>query len=193
MSHLAAAGCLLPLALAVLVASCSRQNPAPQKDKRQFLLTELASIEPWRADGIYPRGAWSKSIEVAKEFQAADPELVAAVLEEFVRSTAWVLSGPPGHDYEEDSKPFLLFRLMFELPQTNIPSSRSRFFKGWRPVALSTNDPPAQTWPVFWTNGQPYLAASWQGSSGRDYAVAEEYRFFLRSFPFRNLGKPVKP
>ena len=149
----------------------------------EAILNELHSLPPWTYEREFTDQEWEKFIEVARLIQTTDPDIVEAALNEFIKQA--VKEEYKG--YESESKPFILMRVVFEIPEK--ANAQKRFsFKGWAnwPNPDSNNDVNL-SWPVSWEGGSPRLAASYEGSSGRPYAAASEYRFLLQNFPYRKL------
>jgi len=165
-------------------SGCRRQGSASEMETTKPLVEQIASLDPWRSNGKYTEASWKKMAETAYAVQGSDPAGVSRALESFVRSNAFVLH----EDYEEESKPFLLLRMVFDLPETNVVSSNPKGFKAWRYWGNGGAVPPP-SWPVGWSSGKPYLICGWGGSMGRSYGAAAEYQYFLRTFPFRDLSK----
>ena len=144
----------------------------------------LHGLEPWRAIPDFSDAAWSRYVDLAHSIRHVEQAVVSAVLDAFVAE----VSTEEYRGYESESKPFLLLRVLFELPESAPASDRS-IFKGW------TNWPePDQagrvslSWPVSWRSGRPRLIANYEGSEGRPYDAVNEYRLFLRTYPHRDLG-----
>jgi hypothetical protein len=171
------------LSLFLLGPGCQRKEGQIKAHTKTELVQLISSIEPWRASGKYPRNAWDQAIRVARILQHSEPDIVGQALDDSVSSNLPAVRG----DCEENSKPFLLLRLMFDLPQTNASGSEPVWLRTWR---YSGSNPPAASWPIGWTNGQPFLLEAWQGSYGRPYAARAEYDQFRRSFPLRQLRSP---
>jgi hypothetical protein len=170
------------LALSSPGGGCRYSDEQAKTQTRVEVVQLISSIEPWRASGRYSQKAWDQAIQVARILQKTDPDIVGQALDDYVSANISAVRG----DYEENSKPFLLLRLMFDLPQTNASGSEAGWLRVWR---YSGSNPPAASWPIGWTNGQPFLLEPWQGSYGKPYAARAEYDRFRRSFPLRRLEK----
>jgi hypothetical protein len=150
----------------------------------QDLKTTLGSLRPWSQRDAFTRDDWGNYMEAAKAVQKADQQTVETALGEFVREAVQeTFTG-----YESESKPFLLLRMVFDLPEA-APQQSRLIFKGW----VNWPKPDAQgnvslAWPVSWQSGKPDLVASYEGSEGKPYDAAAEYRYFRSHFPYRHLA-----
>jgi len=141
------------------------------------------SLRPWSQPGSFSAGDWKNYIKVAGIVQETDPSTVEAALDRFIRAaTREPFDGPTS-----ESKPFLLMRVVFDLPESAPEQSRLSF-KGW------TNWPRADArgnvslaWPISFRDGKPALVAPCVGSEGKPYEAAAEYRYLRDHFPYRRL------
>ena len=136
----------------------------------------------------YPPEAWAKQIHLARILQHSDPTVVAHALQTFVDRYE-------EREPDEDTKPLLLLRVVFEypgsVPRSNGMFAFNRFWDG-----LSDLNKSARVnlgWPVSWQGGHPHLVARFSGSEGASYAVAGEYRYALKHFRLRSLSPGVAP
>jgi len=150
---------------------------------KQELIQRLHSLTPWQNQVEFTAQDWGRYIEVARLVQSADPDTVAAALDEFVREA----SAAEQTEYEGDSKPFILMRVVFELPERASANER-RSFKGWSnwPDA-DANNQVNLSWPVSWEGGTPKLLSTYEGFEGLPYFAGTEYRHFLQNYPYRSL------
>jgi len=151
------------------------------------LVEVLRSLPPWRGVSDFDDTDWDAYIGAARLVQQADPDAVGAALDEFAAEVRRLDENYPG--YEQESKPFLLLRVVFALPES-VPVAQRFSYKGW------SNWPDADDrgevdpgWPVAWRAGRPRLLASYAGSEGQPYPAATEYRFLRETFPYRDLGR----
>ncbi|HEX8652914.1 MAG TPA: hypothetical protein VF708_19015 [Pyrinomonadaceae bacterium] len=149
------------------------------------LIEDIEALPPWRTQGDLSDSEGERYREVARIVQQADPSLVASALDQFIARA----TNEHHDDYEGESKPFLLMRVVFDLPE-QAPVEQRRSFKGW------TNWPKPDAsgqvslaWPIAWRNGKPTLVDFYRGSMGLPYAASQEYRHMLDHFPFRALGE----
>jgi len=146
----------------------------------------LDSLPPWSHDEPFSDEDWAKYVEAARQVQEADPETITAVLDAFIKRAA------SEECYENESKPFLLMRLVFDLPEA--APERERFsFKGWANwPAPDSRGYVSLAWPLSWRSGRPEVVAAYAGSAGRSYAASEEYRYLRERFPYRDLEGAMK-
>lgn len=154
----------------------------------QNLKTSIDSLPTWSQRGSFTREDWGNYMKIAKIVQEAEPQVVESALDQFVKEA--VLE--PFTGYESESKPFLLMRVVFNLPEV-APQELRMIFKGW------TNWPKADAqgnvslaWPISWRSGKPELVASYEGSEGKPYSAVAEYRYLRQHFPCRALRDLAK-
>lgn len=153
------------------------------KPEVETLIQRLHALPPWTTKDAFGDREWSDYIEVARLVQQSSDADVVAALDAFISQT---ISEPyAGHTGE--SKPFLLMRVAFDLPES-APGSERFIFKGW----TNWPEPDADgnlnlAWPLSWAFGQPRLLSDYEGSEGRPYAAAAEYGLLRRTFPPREL------
>jgi len=150
---------------------------------KQEIIERLRSLPPWQSQADFTAQDWQQYVDVAQLIQSTDPDTVAAALDEFVRQGLQ----EEFRGYEEESKPFLLMRVIFELPErANVNERQS--FKGWSNwPAADENNQVNLSWPVSWEGGRPRLLDTYQESMGLPYAAGAEYRFLLKKYPYRKL------
>lgn len=148
------------------------------------LKSALTSLCAWAKRDSFTSEDWGNYLKVAKIVQETDPQIVETALDQFMREAI----KEPFTGYESESKPFLLMRVVFDLPEVAPQQSRLPF-KGW------TNWPHPDergnvnlAWPLSWRSGRPELVASYEGSEGKPYAAVDEYRRLRRDFPYRQIG-----
>ena len=163
---------------AVLLGGCKKKEVVYSNSlTKGDLIHLISSVEPWKTDGNYSKAAWRHTVAVAKVFQQADSNTVSQAFYEFGSTNVSSSHG----DYEENSKAFLLLRVMFDVQSTESNGARFRY---WR---HSGSTLPPMEWPVGWTNGEPFLVEGWRGSYGSPYDPRKEYEYFNRNFHFRPL------
>ncbi len=142
------------------------------------------SLAPWRSrDGDLDDREWANYVNVARSVQQTSPEVVKDALAQFMRDA----NAARFEGYEISSKPFLLMRVVFDLPES-APESSRRSFKGWTNwPAPDDSGNVSLSWPVSWSTGQPRLVADYTGSEGKPYAAVEEYHYLLNHFVYRKL------
>jgi hypothetical protein len=150
----------------------------------------LDEISPWPAvsDG-YPRRSWSRLVSAARIVQTNEPEAVARALRK------QQLAGKPIAEFKyaglkrtlDDSKLFLLMRVVFEIPDSAPSSVESTpGFGNWTKPATPEN--PA--WPIRWNNGKPEFVSPYRGvdNNRERYDAAKEYRYFQKTCRPRDLS-----
>jgi hypothetical protein len=157
-------------------------EPAPSAADLTALLDALP---PWASAPDFTEAEWERYRAAAKVFSRAAPATVAAALQAFVRQSL----REEYRGYEDESKPFILMRVLFDLPDRTAAGNWMPF-KGW------INWPPPQPdgsvnpgWPVRWSGGRPELEAPYSGSMGLPYAAAEEYDWLRQRYPFRSFAQ----
>lgn len=139
----------------------------------------------------YGEEAWSRLIRVARLFQQADPTMVEIALQSYV--THYATSFKEEDDFiAEWSKPFLVLRVMFDLPEDD--GVDGYISQGWvtggfcfagRPDFAAV--PVTLAMPLQWDEGPPAITAGIAAYNGPDYPAGREYRFFLDHFRLRDL------
>jgi len=144
------------------------------------------SLHAWAQRDSFSAADWEKYISVAKIVQETNPSIVESALDQFVQAAVH----EPFTGYTSESKPFLLMRLVFDLPEV-APQEERLLFKGWTnwPRA-DAQDNVSLAWPISFRRGKPELVASYEGSEGKPYEAAAEYRYLRNHFPYRGLGDP---
>ena len=153
------------------------------KSTKQEIIDHINALPVWTSQHSFTDQDWDKYIEVARIIQSTDTDTVEDALVEFIqRALQEAYEG-----YESESKPFILMRVVFEIPETANEDKRFSF-KGWSNwPEPDANNEVNLSWPVSWEGGRPKLLAPYEGSMGRPYAAAAEYRFLLQNFPYRKL------
>lgn len=147
------------------------------------LIEELKRLPPWLPAGKAGAPDWAHLKRVAKRIQRAPDRDVIATLEAFQR---WALQDP-GTGFENESRVFLLMRVLFDLPERSRASERT-IRKGW----INWEQPDREgcvnlAWPIRWNNGDPILVAPYAGSEGRPYDVVGEFADLRGRFSYRRL------
>lgn len=149
----------------------------------QELIERLHSLPAWAGQEDFTAQTWAQYIDVARLIQSTSPDIVEAALNEFIQQSLQ----EEFQSYESESKPFILMRVAFEIPEVAIAERRFSY-KGWTNWPKpDSNNQVNLSWPVSWEGGEPRLLASYEGSMGAPYAAAAEYRFLLQNFPYRKL------
>lgn len=177
----------LACALLLVVSSCEPDDQPAQVNVEDVPAIPLAdlimSLPTWRQsrDDFLPAEK-AAYIAAARRMQHESPEQIEAALQEVPkRCSKEQFNG----DYEAESRPYLLLRIAFEVPE-QYPLQQVRSFKGWigRPqVNLS--------WPVRWRGESFELVTRYEGSTGPAYLPLLEYQYFKDRFRHRLL--PPQP
>lgn len=129
------------------------------------------SVRPWSSEATYGPADWDRIIKIARIFQNLHEETITNALDRFSFQIKKNFQG----DYLEDSKPFLLLRVMFELPE-NAPRSE-RTGGGWVTFNSDINSDGSvnQNWPISWKNGKPSMVSRYLGYQGIPYNPKLDY------------------
>ena len=149
----------------------------------------LSNIDPWPERSTnYSEASWKQLISVARIIQKSDQTSVEDVLRSYQAIQPNSIDG-----IRNDSKIYLLLRIIFELPES-APLSKDRlFFAGWVTMKTEFNKDGTVNlaWPLFWNQGHPRLVSGFIGLQGLDarYKAAEEYHYFKDRYPMRHLKR----
>lgn len=151
--------------------------------KKNDLLTDLKRLKPWGTKNDFNVKDWGAYTKTAIKFQKASKDEVLRTLGRFMKFS----KNANQENYEEDSKPFILMRVIFDLPQ-EIAVEERKSFKGWINWPLEdSNGNVDYSWPIQWDNGVPMFVSSYEGSEGKLYEAILEYEYLLNHYPFRNF------
>jgi len=176
-----AIGWILNMFLGPFFVGCVERDQTATPANAQELLTLLQSVAPWRDANAYPTAEVRQLLHVAKVFQSSDPTNVETALTLFATR-----SRSNRREYDE-SKPFLMLRVVFELPDS-APASL-RFVSGWEGKDGDVNRDGTVNlgWPLRWHWNHPRVTDSYMGFHGFVYDPAAEYKFLLKNFRPRKL------
>ena len=154
------------------------------------LVRLISSLPPWPVytANTFSEDEWQRYISVASEVQKLKPSVVSSALDEYMAA----IIHSPGFDIRdgEESKPYLLMRFVFVLPEA-ARSQDEHCFKLWDNWTMSKG-PDGKVnlaWPLSWQSGRPEFVGLRLGSEGHPYAARAEYEYLLARFRFRRLGK----
>lgn len=154
----------------------------------QKLVDQIDILQAWKGKEDFDEDSWGQYIRLARKFQKLPSPTAELVLDQFIQS-AVKSQNEAFEGYENESKAFILIRIMFDLPE-NVPYDKRISFKGWSNwPEPDQNGMVNLAWPLAWKKEYPELEASYEGSMGQPYAAKEEYRYFLKRYPFRKLDK----
>lgn len=183
-------GLVLSITVAGLgvVAGCSSNRETGSSDD---LVALIESIKPWTVSGQYIREDWEHVIRAAQVFQRLPPERAKVALTGFLEKAEGHTMHP---EFEEESKPFILLRTMFLVPES-AKRTESFAFKGWVDYGNYTNVDGTVNlcWPISWAGGTPRLVARYSGSDGHRYDAVGEYEHMRKRFQWRQLDKVILP
>jgi len=177
------------------LSGCSDEESSPTTGQRNHdilnqdrklvnrLVNDFKKLEAWPAVGTISEKGWIRYIETGQLIQRTNPEIVKQALNKFI-----ITSQKKSYSDDNESKAFLLMRVVFDLP-TSTPLSELRSFKGWINWDLAKN-PDSQvnlSWPVSWESKKPRLLSKCAGSEGKSYAASHEYEHFLGKYKYRDL------
>jgi hypothetical protein len=190
--------CRIHIILAILcasfggcVASVSQDGSTTLTEKK--LQTLADSIVGWSQVGSSNISStqWSNLVAVAKVIQTSDPKSVERALH------LYQLGGEAETNFDDslrladDSKLFLLMRVVFVLPES-VPEHDFHFFGGWIGSSGLYNSDGSmnQSWPIKWDNAHPKLMAVYGGIQGINarYDASAEYAFFRKKYFIRDLS-----
>jgi hypothetical protein len=143
----------------------------------------ISTLHPWSSTAAYKGSDWERIVEVAAAFQRALPTVAAEGFEIFSLQNTNNFQ----NDYLEDSKAFLLLRVMFDLPEHGKGRPGG---PGWLTERrdLNTDGTVNLAWPVVWNKGQPFLASDFLGYEGFAYSAKADYLFLSSHYSKRDLS-----
>lgn len=160
-----------------------RPDTATRPASAETVALWVTALPDWPSDGALSAMSWYSLACTAQALQACDPGVVEAGLHryaELLTTQPWP-TGSLGL-----MKPFLLLRLMFDLPEEAVETDR-RVFVGMPNWPPSANGHVDLAWPVGWSDQQPILLANYEGQNGPLYDAAAEYEYFRARFEYRDL------
>lgn len=149
----------------------------------------LLKVDPWPGGDStnYSEANWKQLCFIAGVIQKADPRTVSSALREY--QAAKTGSSPEQEDY--DSKPFLLMRIVFDLPERASEDPHWSSIGHWTTMRTELNDDGTinRAWPIVWNNGNPRLVVGDVGTqSFYRYSADAEFLFYKDKFRFRDLS-----
>lgn len=194
---------------------CFTARSSPTQELAQLdyakLTNLLATIDGWPSgNSSYSDSGWTRLILAARYIQGCQTNSVLSALNEYekkckFRSPRINSGGLSEHDFwcfnaaelgktiETDGKILLLLRIVFNLPEAGVVGQR---FYSWAEGEANINPDGTVniSWPISWKNGKPRLVSLQPGIQGAVglYHPAEEYDYFLRLYPMRDLSGSVK-
>jgi hypothetical protein len=187
------------LSLLLMMAGCAGSQPTAYKSTSQKpldadgVVVRLKELRSWPdvSEDWFERSDWQSYVDLARVLQRTDPGVIEDGLsmfyDEAVLSVDWLA---------ELSRPYILLRVMFEIPDRMPDAIRcirdEQMIGPLLPPVFPENSPFGETdaTPVAWTRDGPVLTAqlpvAFMGT-GLPYVPADEYRFFATYFRFREL------
>jgi hypothetical protein len=144
-----------------------------EKQTPAQLAQRIASIAPWSSYVAYSQADWDKILDVANELNQSNSDSVRAALSIFSGQAAQV----DATHYLEISKAFILIRVMFRLPESEIRGNWARG-GGW--IADQSSKGPG--WPVVWRRGRPKLASPFLAYDGIAYDPVSDYEQIRKTY-----------
>jgi hypothetical protein len=192
----------LLLVLLLSVGPARSDQPTLPDPKHFALIEKLEGLEPWES-GTYSQSGWDRLVALAQLVQRTDPNEVSAALDAFLQR----------HHQQrepwEETKPYLLLRVVFDLPE-DAPAAKVRYFDGFLTHRLNVVAGQRSTnpllmfdqrfsivagqrrvnlaWPITWGGGRPRLLAV-AIASIRPYKAVDEFKYFQSHFSMRNLSR----
>lgn len=149
--------------------------------KEQELVNALHNLKAWGSQYEFNEEDWENYKKTAKIMQK-NKSCIVQVFEQFMNETLLL-----PFSSEEESKLFLLLRIIFDLPELDDVKD-FRPFKGWVNWPDYTNENKVNlSWPLRWKDNKPQLIANYEGSMGLPYQALDEYNYFLGKYPFRKI------
>jgi hypothetical protein len=160
-------------------------SATPRRYSVEQLVVLIQELEPWSASKDYSTDGWKRAVRAAKVIQKSNPTTVEEALGEYSKRYADHVNA----DHLEMSKPFLLMRLVFQLPEPSPKDPGLEVFC-WNQAASIMNDDGTfnASWPLRWVNGKPTLVQQCEGANGLPYPARGEYRKLMKTFTMRDLG-----
>jgi len=146
----------------------------------------LDKVDPWPEHQIpgphaiaYSRSNWTGLVSAAKLIQNQSSNVVVEILDEYQKAY-------DRGSRTDDSKLLLLLRVVFDL--SNAGKEAAWPGRGaWLDHSGNENIRMAPEWPVSWRDGKPQLLVGFTTYQGQRYSAANEYIYFLRKYPKRDL------
>ena len=174
-----------------------------QNDRRRELVSMFKRLEPWQAGTNYSATGWHQLFQTARLVQQTDPRVVEQAVSDVLSTKPRdelyqkIVDAviPPRDSFIEGGRFFVLWRVVFELPQS-IPLEEGLPFDGWfldkgEVQRFNTDKNLNLTWPILWTGNHPTLCSSRQ-YIGLPFDPAGDFRSFVLRFPTRDLSKYLK-
>jgi hypothetical protein len=152
------------------------------------LAEALLKVDPWPDHSTnYSEANWKQLISVTGRIQRSDYRTVSEALRTY-QSEQVSNSVQEIHD---DSKLYLLMRVVFELPERAPNDAAWSSFGHWLTMKTEYNNDGTinRAWPIAWNHGNPCLVSGCLGIQGFGrYDAAKEFLYFRSKCAFRDLS-----
>jgi hypothetical protein len=161
----------------------------------------LAQVDPWPGTQTnYSADSWTRLILAAEVVQDSRPQDVETAFYDY--QLEGCIDGEfqvcPYRKTEEDTKLFLLLRVVFDIPEAvSNHGQQVTFFGPWVGRWMPPNGEISSDghtinlcWPLKWQSGYPVLVSGWKAIQGVDarYNAKTEYRFLRHRYRMRDLS-----
>ena len=181
---------MLRYAAIVVVLWCSEccGEPPPKFMDNTTLAGMLLTVDPWTsASTNYSETNWEHLVVIARLIQKSDSESVCRTLRKYQQDQVT-------HSMDEilnDSKLYLLIRVVFDLPEHDPNERKWSYFGGWLAARTDYNSDGTRNraWPITWDKGNPRLISGCLGIQGFErYSAVDEFLYFRSKCLFRDLS-----
>ena len=140
----------------------------------------LLNVDPWPDTSTnYSETNWEHLVVIAKIIQKSDSESVCKTLQRYQQN------------HVNDSKLYLLMRMVFDLPEHASNDTNWSYFGCWLTARTeyNANGTINRAWPIMWKSGDPCLISGFLGIQGfENYNAAKEFLYFRGKCSFRDLS-----
>jgi len=167
------------------------KNAFPETLDVKSLAEALLKVDPWPDRSTnYSEANWKALVSIAKLIQRSDPRTVSEALQKY--QTEQVSNSV--QEIHNDSKLYLLMRVVFELPEHASNDANWSSFGCWLTMKTEYNNDGTinRAWPIAWNHGNPCLVSGCLGIQGFGrygrYGAADEFLYFRSKCAFRDLS-----
>jgi hypothetical protein len=177
--------CSIVIAAALTLAGCASHRPngiasADDSVDPKELAAAIQQLPPWPYRGQSEATDLSKYLVVAAVAQRSTDDIFLKALGQYFEMTDF--------KDDEDSKVFLLLRVVFDVPE-DAPASELVPSKGWVNWPEPVDGRVSIAWPLSFKGEEVRLVAYSVGSMGPSYNWPGEYNRFRTKYRFRPLEK----
>jgi len=152
------------------------------------LATMLSTIAPWTDTSTnYSETNWEHLVMIAKLIQKSDSENICKTLEKYQQEQV----ANSMNETRNDSKLYLLMRVVFDLPEHAPNDTNWSYFGCWLTARTEYNSDGTinRAWPITWKKGDPCLISGCLGIQGFErYNAAKEFLYFHSKCSLRVLS-----